>query len=58
MCICCMFLGRTVCYIIVVESVRGRDLGRPRKKWRECVEEDTAKLKLSVMDDTHDRAKK
>jgi hypothetical protein len=32
---------------------RGRS--RPRKTWRECVEEDMAKLKLSVMD-TQDRA--
>ena len=30
--------------IIVVESVKGRGRGRPRKTWRECVEEDMSKL--------------
>ena len=40
---------------IVVESVKGRGRGRPRKTCREFVEEDMAKLKLDVMD-THDRA--
>ena len=45
----------SACKYIVVESVKGRGRGRPMKTWRECVEEDMAKLKLSVMD-THDRA--
>ena len=39
---------------MVVESVKGRGRGRPRKTWRQCVDEDMAKLNLSVMD-THDR---
>ena len=39
---------------IVVESVKGRCHCRPRKTWRECVE-DMSKLKLSVKD-TQDRA--
>ena len=38
------------CRHIVVESVKDRDRGRPRKTWRECVEVDMSKLKLSVMD--------
>jgi len=45
----------SACRHIVFESVKGRGHGRTRKIWRECVEEDMAKLKLSVMD-THDRA--
>ena len=40
---------------IVVESVKVRGRGRPRKIWRECVEEDMSKLKLSVKD-IQDRA--
>ena len=43
-----------VCRSMVVESVKGRCHGRPRKMWRQCVDEDRAKLTLSVMD-THDR---
>ena len=39
----------------VVESVKGRGRGRPKKTWRQCVDEDMAKLYLSVMD-SHDRA--
>src|SRR5208282_6769917 len=39
---------------IVVESVKGRGRGMPRKTWRECVEEDTSKLKLGV-EHTQDR---
>ena len=42
------------CRSKVVESVKGRGHGRPRKMWRQCVDEDMAKLNLSVMD-THDR---
>ena len=38
---------------MVVESVNGRGHGKPRKTWRQCVDEDMAKLNLSVMD-THD----
>src|SRR5208282_2068409 len=45
----------SACRHIVVESVKGRGRGRPRKTWRECVEEDMSKLKLSV-EDTQDRA--
>ena len=45
----------SACRHIVVESVTGRGRGRPRKTWRECVEEDMSKLKLSV-EDTQDRA--
>jgi len=45
----------SACRHLEVESVKGRGRGRPRKTWRECVEEDMSKLKLSVMD-THDRA--
>ena len=45
----------SACRHIVVESVKVRGCGRPMKTWRECVEEDIAKLKLSVMD-TDDRA--
>ena len=41
---------------MVVESVKGRGLGRPRKTWRQCVDEDMAKLNLSLMG-TYDRAK-
>ena len=41
----------SACRQIVVESVKGRGRGRPRKTWRECVEEDMSKLKLSV--ETH-----
>ena len=40
---------------MVVESVKGRGHGRPRKMWRQCIDEDMAKLNLCVMD-THDRA--
>jgi len=29
---------------IEVESVKGSGRGRPRKTWRECVEEDMSKL--------------
>ena len=43
------------CRHIVVESVKGRGRGRPRKTWRECVEENISKLELSV-EDTQDRA--
>ena len=39
----------------IVESVKGRGRGRSRKTWRECVEEDMSKLKLSV-EDTRDHA--
>src|SRR5208282_4890964 len=45
----------SACRHIVVESVKGRGCGMPRKTWRECVEEDMSKLKLSV-EDTQDRA--
>src|SRR5271157_1659994 len=45
----------SACRHIVVESVKGRSRGRPRKPWRECVEEDMSKLKLRVVD-TQDRA--
>ena len=45
----------SACRHLVVESVKGRGRGRPRKTWRECVEEDMSKLKLSV-EDTQDRA--
>ena len=45
----------SACRSMVVESVKGRGRGRPRKTWRQCVDEDMAKLNLSVMD-THDRA--
>src|SRR5208282_3120527 len=45
----------SACRHIEVESVKSRGCGRPRKTWRECVEEDMSKLKLSVMD-TQDRA--
>ena len=45
----------SACRHIVVESVNGRGRGRPRKTWRECVEEDMSKLKLCVKD-TQDRA--
>ena len=38
-----------------VESVKGRGRGRPRKSWRECVEDGMSKLKLCV-EDTQDRA--
>ena len=40
---------------MVFESVKGRGRGRPRKTWRQCVDEDMTKLNLSVMD-THDHA--
>ena len=40
----------SACRLIEVKSVKGRGRGRPRKTWRECVEEDMSKLKLSVMD--------
>ena len=40
----------SACRHIVVESVKSRGRGRPRKTWRECVEEDISKLKLSVED--------
>ena len=43
------------CISMAVESVKGRGRGRPRKTWLQCVDEDMAKLNLSVMD-THDRA--
>jgi hypothetical protein len=45
----------SACRNIVVESIKGRGCGRPRKTWRECVEEDVSKLKLRV-EDTHDHA--
>ena len=45
----------SACRHIIVESVNGRGCGRPRKTWRECVEEDMSKLMLSVKD-TQDRA--
>ena len=45
----------SACRHIVVESVNGRGRGRPRRAWRERVEEDMSKLKLSV-EDTQDRA--
>ena len=45
----------SACRHIEVESVKGRGRGRPRKTWRECVEEDMSKLKLSVKD-IQDRA--
>src|SRR5208282_2025221 len=45
----------SACSHIVVESVKGRGRCKPRKIWRECVEEDMSKLKLSV-EDTQDRA--
>ena len=38
---------------MVVESVKGKGRGRPRKTWRQCVDEDMTMLNLSVMD-THD----
>ena len=44
----------SACRHIVVESVKGRGRGRPRKTWRKCVEEGMAKLKFGVMY-THDR---
>ena len=47
----------SACRHIVVESVKGRGRGRPRKTWQECVEEDMMKLKLGVMD-AHDHAVK
>src|SRR5208282_4377555 len=40
----------SACRYIVVESVKGRGRGRPRKTWRECVEVDMSKLKLRVED--------
>ena len=40
---------------MVVESVKRRGRGRPRKTWRQCVDEDSIKLNLSVID-AHDRA--
>ena len=45
----------SACRHIVVESVKGKGRCRPRKTWRECVEEDMSKLKFSVKD-TQDRA--
>jgi hypothetical protein len=45
----------SACRHIVLESVKDRGRGRPRKTWRECVEEDMSKLKLSV-EDTQDCA--
>ena len=42
----------SACRSMVVESVKGRGRGRT---WRQCVDEEMAKLNLSVMD-THDRA--
>jgi hypothetical protein len=45
----------SACRSMVVESVKGKDRGRPRKTWQQCVDEDMAKLNLGVMD-THDRA--
>src|SRR5271157_4897751 len=45
----------SACRNIVVESIKGRCRVRPRKTWRECVEEDMSRLKLRV-EDTHDRA--
>ena len=44
----------SACRSNIVESIKGRGRGRRRKTWRECVEEDMAKLNLSVMD-THNR---
>ena len=44
----------SACRSRVVESVKGRGYGSPKKTWRQCVDEDMAKLNLSVMD-THDR---
>ena len=35
---------------MVVESVKGRGRGRPRKTWQQCVDENMATLNLSVMD--------
>ena len=32
---------------MVVENVKGKGRGRPRKTWRQCVDEDMAKLNLS-----------
>ena len=45
----------SACRHIAVQSVKGWGRGRPRKTWRECVEENMSKLKLSV-EDTQDRA--
>ena len=45
----------SACRNIVVESIKGRGRGTPRKTWRERVEENMSKLKLCV-EDTHDRA--
>ena len=44
----------SACRHIIVESVKSRGHGRPRKTWRECVEADMVNLKLSVLD-KHDR---
>ena len=38
----------SACRSMVVDSVKGRGRGRPRKTWRHCVDEDMAKLNLSV----------
>ena len=43
------------CRSMVVESVKGRGRGRPRKTLRQSVDEDMTKLNLSVMD-THNHA--
>ena len=45
----------SACRHILVECVKGRGRGRPRKTWRECVEKGMSKLKLSVKE-TQDRA--
>ena len=42
----------SACRSMVVESVKCRGRGRPRKTWRQCVDEDMVKLNLNVMD-TH-----
>ena len=40
----------SACRHIVVESVKGRGHGRPRKTWRQYVDEYMAQLNLCVMD--------
>ena len=39
----------SACRSMVVECVKGRGRGRPRKTWRQCVDEDMAKLQISVI---------
>ena len=34
----------SACISMVVESVNGRGRGRPRKTWRQCADEDMAKV--------------